>query len=155
MFTIEIGGNPVAGNALMRAPAMPDPRSFAVIIVVANVMLTAWHLYVRGHLDSPMTPIGVGLFGVAINVVPLFAAALIWLRFKSGAWMLAAFFGMVAIIGAYEHFLRAGLDNVFTMADGPWTWSFRVTATLLFALDVLAFCFGLAVGARTASRPTT
>jgi hypothetical protein len=35
MFTIEIGGNPVAGNALMRAPAMPDPRSFAVIIVVA------------------------------------------------------------------------------------------------------------------------
>ena len=50
MFTIEIGGNPVAGNALMRAPAMPDPRSFAVIIVVANVMLTAWHLYVLGHL---------------------------------------------------------------------------------------------------------
>ena len=132
---------------------MPDPRSFAVIMVVADVMLTAWQLYVLGHLDSPMTPIGLELFGVAINVVPLFAAALIWLRFKSGAWLLAAFFGMVAVVRAYEHFLRAELDNVFTMADGPWTWSFRVTATLLLALDVLAFCFGLAAPHRLAPPP--
>jgi hypothetical protein len=49
----------------------------------------------------------------------------------------------VIVIGGYEHFLRAGPDNVLAMMSGPWSAPFRLSAVLLVLLDALGFYVGL------------
>ena len=91
-----------------------------------------------------MTSAQLVLFGSAINLIPLGAAALLWTPLRAVAgWVLVVFFGVVTVIGGYEHFLRAGPDNVLTMMSGPWSAPFRLSAVLLVLLEALGFYVGL------------
>jgi hypothetical protein len=116
------------------------------LIAVGNCALTFWHLNVLGNLHPDMTGTQLALFAGAINLIPLSAAALLWTPLRAIAgWILVAFFGVVIMIGGYEHFLRAGPDNVLTMMSGPWSAPFRLTAVLLVLLEALGFYVGLRV----------
>lgn len=114
------------------------------LIATVNLIVTIWHVYVLGKLQSDTTATQLTLFAAAINVIPLGAAALLWSSWRRSAGLIfAAFFGAVLAIGLYEHFLRAGPDNVVTMAPGAWTTPYRWSATLLVIVDALGCLFGL------------
>jgi hypothetical protein len=120
----------------------------ATLLAMINLVLTGWHLYLLGKLHPDMTGTQLVLFGGAINLLPLTAAALSWSRFRRLAgWLLAIFFGAVAVIGGYEHFVRPGPDNFLEMAAGAWTASFRVSAVLLVIVDILGCWIGVRMAA--------
>ncbi len=125
------------------------------LITAANLALTIWHVHVLAKLQPEMTATQLTLFAVAINVIPLCAMVLLWTAWRRTARLIfALFFGVVLIIGLYQHFLRAGPDNVFTMAPGAWTQPYRWSAALLVIVDALGCLFGIAAAARGRITPT-
>lgn len=136
-------GNRSAASRVRQA--MPEALPFGgALIVAANLIVTIWHVYVLGKLQPEMTATQLTLFAAAINVIPLCAAALLWSSWRrSAALIFAVFFGAVLAIGLYQHFLRAGPDNVVTMAPGACSMPYRWSAALLVAVDALGCLFGL------------
>jgi hypothetical protein len=121
-------------------------------IVAANFIVTIWHVYVLGRLQPEMTGAQLVLFGGAINLVPICAMALLWTsRQRTAGLIFAVFFGVVFTIELYEHFLRPGADNVFTMAPGAWTLPHRLSASLLVVVDALGCLFGIYAAVRDRS----
>ncbi len=119
------------------------------LIVAANFVLTIWHVYVLGKLQPDMTATQLTLFAAGINVIPLSAAALLWSAWRRTAGLIfALFFGAVLTIGLYQHFLRAGPDNVFTITPGPWTQPYRWSAALLVVVDAFGCLFGVGAAMR-------
>jgi len=73
-----------------------------------------------------------------INLLPFLAVALLNTRFRHVvAWLLLIPFGLALTAGLISHFLSAGPDNVFRIAAGTWTSSFRVSAVLLVLLETV------------------
>ena len=112
------------------------------LIAAANAVVTIWHVYVLGRLQPDMTTTELTLFAAAINVIPICAMALLWTSWRRSAGLIfAAFFAVVLTIGIYEHFLRAGADNIFTMASGTWALPYRLSAVLLVMVDAAGCLF--------------
>lgn len=125
------------------------------LIVAANLILTIWHVYMLGKLQPEMTAAQLTLFAAAINVIPLCATTLLWTEWRRTAGAIfVLFFGVVLAIGLYEHFLRAGPDNVFTMTPGAWTQPYRWSAALLVILDALGCLFGITRRRARSKQPT-
>jgi hypothetical protein len=51
--------------------------------------------------------------------------------------------------GLITHFFSAGPDNVFRIAAGALTWSFRVSAVLLVVLETVGCWLAVAILRRT------
>jgi hypothetical protein len=116
----------------------------ATMAVLGNSALVVWHLHVLGGLHPALTGARLALFGVAVNLVPFIAMAMFWAgRCRLAGWLLGCAFGLALAVGGYVHFLGAGPDNVFDMAAGPWTQQFRISATLLVIVQVLACWVGV------------
>jgi hypothetical protein len=114
--------------------------------------VTIWHVYVLGQLQPGMTGAQLVLFGGAINLIPICAMALLWTsRQRAAGLIFAVFFSVVLTIGLYEHFLRPGTDNVFTMSPGAWTMPYRLSASLLVVIDALGCLFGIYAAVRDRS----
>jgi hypothetical protein len=111
---------------------------YATLVVLAHVVVVFWHLELLTWLGSALTPERVPLFAILANLIPKVAVILLWAHFpKVGAWLLL-FLAVPLAIGGYSHFLSPGSDNVFRMAPGELTLAFRISAVLLFVLELLS-----------------
>jgi hypothetical protein len=111
---------------------------YATLVVLVHAVVVFWHLELLARLESALTPEQVPLFASLANLIPVVAVILLWAHFpRAGAWLLL-FLAIPLAIGGYSHFLSAGADNVFRMAPGQLTLAFRVSAVLLFILELLS-----------------
>jgi hypothetical protein len=111
---------------------------YATLAVLAHAVVVFWHLELLAGLGSALRPEQAPLFASLVNLIPVIAVILLWAHFpKRGAWLLL-FLAVPLTIGGYSHFLSPGSDNVFRMAPGALTLAFRVSAVLLFVLELLS-----------------
>jgi len=117
---------------------------YATLLVLAHCPVVIWHLLVLSRLQSGLTTGRALFFAALVNLIPFAAAALSWTRYRriAGGLLLLAF-GFAFCVGAYEHFLNPGPDNVFTMARGEWTLPYQVTAFLLVLFQAVACWLGV------------
>jgi hypothetical protein len=109
---------------------------YATLVVLAHAIVVFWDLELLARLGGGPRPDQVPLFAGLVNIIPLIALLSLWAHFsKAGAWLLP-FFAVPLAIGGYSHFLGPGSDNVFRMAPGELTSGFRISAVLLFALEL-------------------
>ena len=111
---------------------------YATLVVVAHAAVVFWHLELLARLGSALKPEQVPLFASVANLIPVAAVILLWAHFPRAGAPLLFFLAVPLIIGGYSHFLSPGSDNVFRMAPGELTMAFRVSAVLLFVLEVLS-----------------
>ncbi len=111
---------------------------YLTAIVAVNLGLAIWHLYVLGQLHAEMTSVELARFGAALALVSMVVAILLWTRWrKAGGGLFLLLLAAGLVIGGYEHFVRAGADNVFTMAPGPLTYSFQASAVLILLVELI------------------
>jgi hypothetical protein len=111
---------------------------YATLGVLAHAVVVFWHIELLAGLGSALTPEQVPLFASLANLIPVLAVILLWAHFpKVGGWLLL-FLAVPLTIGGYSHFLSPGSDNVFRMAPGELTLAFRVSAVLLFLLELFS-----------------
>jgi hypothetical protein len=118
---------------------------YAVLVVLAHVVVVFWHLELLARRDAALKVDQVPLFAALANIIPLIALISLWAHFpKLGAWLLL-FLAVPLAIGGYSHFLSPGSDNVFRMADGELTFAFRISAVLLLVLEFLGCWLGIRI----------
>jgi|SRR5580700_7199539 hypothetical protein len=111
---------------------------YATLVVLAHSVVTFWHLELLGRLGSALRPEQVLLFASLANLIPVLAVILLWAHFPKVGGCLLLFLAVPLTIGGYSHFLSAGSDNILRMAPGELTLAFRVSAVLLFVLELLS-----------------
>ena len=117
----------------------------ATLAVLTHAAVVLWHLELLARLNTALKMDQVPLFAVLANIIPLVALISLWARFpKLGGWLLL-FLAVPLVIGGYSHFLSAGSDNVFRMAPGELTASFRVSAVLLWMLEFWGCWLGIEI----------
>jgi hypothetical protein len=113
-------------------------RASVLAVVVSHACVVVWHLVVVGNINPAVVTPGFLLFLGAINLLPFVAAALLTARVHLLAgWLLLIPFGLALTAGLISHFLSPGPDNVFRIAAGAWTWSYRVSAVLLVLFETV------------------
>jgi hypothetical protein len=111
---------------------------YATLIVLVHAVVVFLHLELLARLGSAWRPEQVLIFASLANLIPVVAVILLWAHFpKVGGWLLL-FLAVPLTIGGYSHFLSPGSDNVFRMIPDELTFAFRVSAVLLFVLEVLS-----------------
>ncbi|HWO39596.1 MAG TPA: hypothetical protein VNO32_63310 [Candidatus Acidoferrum sp.] len=110
---------------------------YATLFVLAHAVVVFWHLELLARLGTALRSDQVPLFAGLANMVPLIAVIFLWAHFpRVGGWLLL-FLAVPLAIGGYSHFLSPGSDNVFRMVPGDLTSGFRISAVLLFVLELL------------------
>ncbi|MFZ3217011.1 MAG: hypothetical protein WA192_13220 [Candidatus Acidiferrales bacterium] len=118
---------------------------FATLVVLTHAVVVLWHLELLAKLGTALKVDQVPLLAGLANIIPLIAVILLWARFpKLGGWLLL-FLAVPLLIGGYSHFLSAGSDNVFRMAPGELTAGFRVSAALLWMLELWGCWLGIEI----------
>lgn len=111
---------------------------YATLFVLAHAVVVFWHLELLARLGTALRSDQVPLFAGLANMVPLIAVIFLWAHFpRVGGWLLL-FLAVPLAIGGYSHFLSPGSDNVFRMVPGDLTSGFRISAVLLFVLELLS-----------------
>jgi hypothetical protein len=81
---------------------------YAVLVVLAHVVVVFWHLELLARRDAALKVDQVPLFAALANIIPLIALISLWAHFpKLGAWLLL-FLAVPLAIGGYSHFLSPG-----------------------------------------------
>ena len=118
--------------------AMKKLYWYATLVVLLHAVVIFWHLELLARLGFAFTPEQVPFFAGLANLIPVIAVISLWTHFpKVGAWLLL-FLAVPLVIGGYSHFLSSGADNVLRMAPSELTVAFRVSAVLLFILELLS-----------------
>src|SRR5580658_617541 len=116
---------------------------YATLVVLAHAVLVLWHLELLARFGGALRTDQVPLFAGLANGIPLVASLSLWAHFpKVGAWLLL-FLAVPLAVGGYSHFLSPGSDNVFRMAPGELTSAFRISAVLLFTLELWGCSLGV------------
>jgi hypothetical protein len=108
--------------------------AIAVIHAIAN------GLHGLAHLEIPvaLSLLQSSFVGIAIFLIPLIAAVLLWTQFyRIGSWLL---FGSIAgslFFGIYNHFLVISPDHVSQVSLEGWGLLFQITAYLILIVDGL------------------
>ncbi len=117
--------------------------SYALILAIAHFGTTLWHLAVLSKVGSALG-LSFVAFIVAMNLLPFAGVLLLRSRFENFAdWFFLLPFGLPLVFGGYAHFIGSGPQNLFQMKSGPWTASFRIGATILAVLEILAGWLGI------------
>ncbi|MGA8075078.1 MAG: hypothetical protein WB995_16510 [Candidatus Acidiferrales bacterium] len=117
----------------------------ATLAVLTHAAVVLWHLELLARLNRALKVDQVPLLAVLANIIPLVALISLWARFpKLGGWLLL-FLAVPLVIGGYSHFLSAGSDNVFRMGPGELTAGFRVSAVLLWMLELWGCWLGIEI----------
>jgi hypothetical protein len=117
---------------------MKSTARYATFVVLAHAAVVFWHLVLVAKITPGLTDHQVLAATAAVNLVPTVALVLLWAHFlRLGSFLLFLPLAVGLVIGGNEHFVTPGPLNVFYMATTPWVLPFRVTAVLLFILEVL------------------
>jgi hypothetical protein len=118
--------------------AVTKMRPLLLTVVVSHACVVVWHLVVVANINPAVVTPAFLVFLGTVNLLPFVAAFLLNTRFSHlGGWLLLVPFGLALIAGLITHFFSPGPDNVFRIAAGPWTSSFRVSAVLLVVLETI------------------
>jgi hypothetical protein len=113
---------------------------YATLLVLGHAAIVFWHSQVLARLNSAITPERAVLFASLVNLIPLTGVILLWTGFrKTAGGLLLIFFMIPLAISGYEHFVKAGPDNVFQMAPGEFTLPFQMSAVLLVTLEISVY----------------
>jgi dipeptide/tripeptide permease len=113
-------------------------KAFVLAVVVGHACVVVWHLVVVANINPAVVTPGFLVFLGTINLFPFVAVALPNTRVRLLAgWLLLIPFGLALAAGLISHFLSPGPDNVFHIAAGNWTRSYRVSALLLVLLETV------------------
>src|SRR5689334_11186878 len=126
------------------------PR-FVLYLVIGHSVILGLHAAAHNVLGVQLTDFQMLFVTVAMIVVPVLAAILVWTRFQLvGSWLLLL--GMLAsfIFGFLSHFILSGVDNVFTVPSGDWRPVFQITTVLLGVMEIVSIL--LVARALTANR---
>jgi len=118
---------------------------YATLVVLTHAAVIFWHLELLARLNAALKADQVPFLAGLANVIPLLALISLWAQFpKLGGWLLL-FLAVPLVIGGYSHFLSPGSDNVFRMAPGDLTTGFRVSAVLLWMLELWGCWLGIKI----------
>lgn len=113
-------------------------RPLLLAVVVSHTAVVVWHLIVVANINPAILTPGFLVFLGTINLFPFVAVALANTRARLLAgWLLLIPFGLALTAGLISHFRSPGPDNVFHIAAGNWTRSYRVSALLLVLLETV------------------
>lgn len=115
------------------------------LVVLAHAVVVYWHLVLLARFGAAITPDHAPLFAILANLIPLTAVILMWAGFPKAGTSLLLFLAVPLAIGGYSHFLSPGSDNVFRMAPSELTVAFRISAVLLFILELLGCWLGIQI----------
>jgi hypothetical protein len=83
---------------------------------------------------------------ILVNLLPIAGLIAVAKGYQKLAGILIIVrFGIALVIGAYEHFLSPGTDNVFHMPPGDLRLPFQASAVLLAFLEGLGYWFGFRI----------
>lgn len=120
---------------------------YAGAVVGGHIAVVFWHLVVVSKIHLGLTVPQIAWFTFLVSVLPITAVVLLGRGYnRLGGWLLVLALGMGLCIGAYEHFLGPGPDNVFRMPPGEYTSGFRLSSVLLLVLELA----GCVIGGRAA-----
>jgi len=118
---------------------------YATLVVLVHAVVVFWHLELLARREAVLKVDHVPLLAGLANVIPVLALISLWAHFpKLGAWLLL-FLAVPLAIGGYSHFLSPGSDNAFRMAGREVTFSFRISAVLLFVLEFSGCWLGIQI----------
>jgi hypothetical protein len=118
-------------------------NGYATFVVLTHAAVVLWHLELLAKLNPALKVDQVPLFAGLANLIPLIAVILLWAHFPRLGGSLLLFLAVPLVIGGYSHFLSPGSDNVFRMAPGEWTTGFRMSAALLWILELSSCWLGI------------
>lgn len=123
---------------------MNEPRTLALLAVVAHWIVAVWHLFLAARiLPAPSN---------SVSWVVIVFFTLGHLSVLVGVWKLSeklaglvALIAFLAALGAdlYEHFVQVAPNNVFMATSGAWTAWFDVSVFALVALEILGISLGI------------
>lgn len=114
-------------------------------IVGAHFLTVLWHLVLvlKGQPGFPRLAIPWLILVNLLPVVGLVALAKGYL--KLAGILIIVPLGIALVIGAYQHFLSPGTDNVFHMPPGDLRLPFQASAALLSFVEGLGCWFGFRI----------
>ena len=124
--------------------ATSQPRLFvALILILIHLVVSILHGWAHQGAAVTLTTFGNVYVGVVITLMPVVAAAFLFLRKKKiGALLLALSMLGSFVFGFWYHFLSQTTDNV-TQVHGPWHSTFLWTAIALAVIELAGTIVGL------------
>ena len=118
---------------------------YATAVVLTHAAVIFWHLDLLAKVNPALKMDQVPLLAGLANIIPLIALVSLWIRFPKLGGSLLLFLVVPLLIGGYSHFLSAGSDNVFRMAPGELTAGFRISAVVLWVLELWGCWLGVEI----------
>ena len=122
---------------------MKPSSSWSILIVLLHLLITVPHGLAHGELNIQMNTWQNVYILTVINLLPLIAAILIWRRKRLGFTLLVVSMIGSLLFGVFYHFIAAGPDNVASVPQHPWSYTFQLTAVLLAASEAAGIALGL------------
>lgn len=133
----------------------PSSRTLAVLVVIAHWSVAISHLFLAAKiLPAPNNVSGLGITFLSLGHFLVLIA--VWkLGGKLTGLVLLIFFLAAMSADVYEHFLHAAPNNVFMVAQDPWTLWFDASVFALLALEILGCSLGIqSLGGKAGRRPS-
>jgi hypothetical protein len=123
---------------------MKDPRTLALLVVVAHWIVAIVHLFLAAQVVPGPNKQVSGLGIVFLTAGHLAVAIAVWMLSEtiSGAVLLIFFLAAMAA-DVYEHFLHPAPNNVLMVAASSWTPWFDASVFALLALEILGCLLGI------------
>ena len=125
---------------------MTRVKRFALLVVLAHLLVVAVHGRAHRHLIIPLTRAQEIFILAAVLLGPLVAVLLLVSRApRAGAWLLLLSLAASLAFGAYHHFLAIGPDNVGNVSSSGWGRVFQASSVLLVLIEALGVGAGIAL----------
>jgi hypothetical protein len=114
------------------------------LVIAAHWAVAIWHLFLVAKVvpapDNDVSWVAIGVLSVVHACI-----ALVWWKvsIKIAGSVLALFFIAALSFDIYEHFLHAGPNNIFGVANSQWNIPFQISVILLVVLEVVGCLVGI------------
>ena len=122
-----------------------------IAVVLLHLLVVVPHGIAHSTLHIEMNSWQNVYILVVINLLPLLAAVLIWMRPRAGYLLLLISMTGSSLFGVYYHVIAQGTDNVASLPEHPWAHTFQATAVLLAIIELGGAVIGL-IGYRNIER---
>ena len=119
-----------------------------IATVILHALIAAPHGVAHSNLHIDMEPWQNAYILLVITLLPLAAAILIWKRPSIGFLLLLISMIGSLLFGGFYHFLIPGPDNVGSLGNHPWTYTFQLSAVLLALTEIAGVVAGV-IGIRS------
>jgi hypothetical protein len=126
----------------MTARTSQNNALLGIGIVLLHLLVVVPHGFAHSKLQILMNQWQNLYILIVINLLPLLAAFLIWIRPRAGYLLLLISMTGSLLFGVYYHFIAPGADNAATLPEHAWTHTFQWTAVLLAITELIGIAIG-------------